>query len=47
MNPTLAKNLRHAYRGCLKTQKEKSQQRMSKDDRYSHKQKIEKVSYSQ
>ena len=35
VNPTLAKNMRHAYRGRLKKQKEKSQQRMSKDDHYS------------
>ena len=34
VNPTLAKNMRHAYRGRLKKQ-EKSQQRMSKDDHYS------------
>ena len=35
VNPTPAKNMRHAYRGRLKKQKEKSQQRMSKDDHYS------------
>ena len=35
MNPTPAKNMRHAYRGRLKKQKEKSQQRMSKDNHYS------------
>ena len=35
VNPTPAKNMQHAYRGRLKKQKEKSQQRMSKDDHYS------------
>ena len=35
VNPTLAKNMRHAYEGRLKKQKENSQQRMSKGNHYS------------